>query len=128
MGHRVEHGELGESAEAVAQHVVSDGESRHTVAHLVDHAGGIDAGDGRERRRHQLVQVAGPDLPVDRVDADRSGPDADLARSGVRLREVGHRQDLRSAVAIERNCSHDIAFRWCGNSPHHHGIGWAWRQ
>ena len=98
------------SATALAQRTavdaVADGEARGAVADLVDNAGEVVSEAGRHRdaepRRH-----LGPrgETPVHRIEPGGRHADADLARAGVRLRNVAQLQYLGTSERLIHDSS-----------------------
>ena len=95
LGRRAAHGE--------AEHRVSD-LRLGALADLVDDAGRLAAVDHREAG--VAAQHAAAQLVVDRVHARRADRDADLAGAGMRLRDVGEVQDVRTAEFRVDHCVH----------------------
>ena len=77
---------------------VAGGPARHVVAQRLDRPGDVDAGGVRQGQGNDLLQVAGADGNVDRI--ERRGRDAhqDLPGSRARSLDVVVAQDLRATV------------------------------
>jgi len=93
---------------AEAEDLVADRHSLDVRPDLVDDPRTVNARDGGRLERSATGHEPGPDLPVDRVDARRPYGDADLARTGVRLRRLADDEDLRTAVLLELQGEHGV--------------------
>jgi len=100
-----EHGVAGERSRAEAEHPVAGRDPADAVAHLVHHAGGVEARHGGERLRYP-VDPTRADLPVPRVDAGRPDGDAHLAGAGVRFGDVAEVKDIRLTALGEEKGQH----------------------
>ncbi len=111
--HRGRHGELGAGPEVQRRghHIGPDRVPGQQVgvdlgAHVLDRPGHVDAGHDREVVAEGVAGQAGPDLPVDRVDAGRTHPDQEVPRVARGLLEVADLQDLGSPERVVHRSAH----------------------
>jgi len=92
-----------------ANHRVADADPRDALAELGDRSGDVDPGRVREAHGELLLQIAGADRGVDRVERGRRDLDERLARCGVRLCGVFVAHDLRIAIRVVAHCFHGMS-------------------
>jgi hypothetical protein len=99
----VDHGILGKGTHKVLVHAredtVAPGKPHHPRANGVDDAGEFVAHHDRQRVLADDPQRAGARLVIDGVKAGSVNADEEFTSAGRRLRHVGQRRVLRSAVA-----------------------------
>ncbi|UUT34288.1 hypothetical protein L2X98_26830 [Microbacterium elymi] len=92
-----------------AEDLVADREPGDLRADLGHDAGEVAALALREVRGPAGVQIAASDRRLARVDAGRAHPHDHLMRSGRRIGDLPHVQNIHVAVPVESHCLHASA-------------------